>query len=152
MVEGGDPAADKKAGRTALKVYELCDQYLADAKAGRILTNRGSAKKASTLYTDERRIERHIKPLLGSRAVPAVTQDDVEAFMYQVAEGATAAVHQTERGTSKTRGGKGTASKSVSLLGAIFGYAIKGRLRKGQSREGSSAFRRRQTGTAAKRR
>lgn len=45
----GDPAADKRAKRNAKTVAELCDSYLADAKAGRLLTRRKTAKKASTL-------------------------------------------------------------------------------------------------------
>jgi len=56
---------------------QLCDLYLADAEAGRLLTRRKAAKKASTIATDKGRIERHIKPLLGSMKVAAVTCDEV---------------------------------------------------------------------------
>src|SRR6516162_11439018 len=35
-----DPAADKQAKRDAKTVAELCDAYLADAMAGRLLTRR----------------------------------------------------------------------------------------------------------------
>ena len=66
VVEGADPAAEKHAKRKAASVAELCDLYLADAEAGRLLTRRKAAKKASTIATDKGRIERHIKPLLGS--------------------------------------------------------------------------------------
>ena len=75
-VAGGfDPAALKRAKRAANSVSELCDLYLADAEAGRVLTRRKAAKKASTILTDRGRIERHIKPLLGTMSVPAVTRD-----------------------------------------------------------------------------
>jgi Arm DNA-binding domain len=40
VVDGADPAAIKKARRQAATVGELCDQYLADATAGRLLTRR----------------------------------------------------------------------------------------------------------------
>jgi hypothetical protein len=73
-----DPAADKRAKRTAKTVAELCDSYLADAKAGRLLTRRKTPKKASTLAIDVGRIERHIKPLLGRRTVATVTHEDIE--------------------------------------------------------------------------
>jgi hypothetical protein len=74
-----DPAAEKRSRRNAKTVAELCDLYLADAKAGRLLTRRVQ-KKPSTLAIDAGRIERHIKPLLGRRTVSEVTRDDVEAY------------------------------------------------------------------------
>src|SRR6185312_7413912 len=57
VVAGEDPADDKKNGRRAKTVTELCDLYLADAEAGRLLTRRKSPKKPSTLLTDRGRIE-----------------------------------------------------------------------------------------------
>src|SRR5262245_52874048 len=80
-----DPAADKQAKRNAKTVGELCDAYLADAKAGRLLTRRKTAKKATTLEIDGGRIERHIKPLLGRRPVAAVTRDDIETLLHDIA-------------------------------------------------------------------
>ena len=45
-VAGGlDPAALKRAKRSAQSVAELCDLYLADAEAGRILTRRSLPRK-----------------------------------------------------------------------------------------------------------
>ena len=75
--------------RHAENVCQLCDLYLEDAKAGRVL-NRKVPKKIGTLVTDQSRIERYIKPLLGKRSVKSITRADVEAFMYSVAEGKTA--------------------------------------------------------------
>ena len=74
IVRGVDPAAAKREAREAMTVAELCDAYLADAQAGRLLTRRGQSKKATTLAIDRGRIERHFKPLLGSCAVTAVTR------------------------------------------------------------------------------
>ena len=92
-------------------VTELCDLYLADVEAGRVLTRRKAAKKTSTIATDKGRIERHIKPLLGSMKVAAVTRDDVDVFMHAVADGKTAGKTKTakKRGLANVRGGKGTA-------------------------------------------
>jgi len=130
-VAGGlDPAALKRAKHNARSVAELCDLYLADAEAGRILTRRKAAKKASTIRTDRYRIEGHIKLLLGTRSVPAVTRADVESFMHDVAQGKTAPRSRTgkKRG-GFVRGGKGTASRTVGLLGSIFTYAVRHHMR-----------------------
>ena len=131
VAAGTDPSATKKAKRTAATVAELCNLYLEDADAGRLLTRRGGTKKASTISTDRSRITAHIKPILGAMKVPAVTREDVEAFMHQVAEGTTKARTLTGRkgGVSIVRGGKGASSRTVGLLGAIFTYAVRKRLR-----------------------
>jgi integrase len=130
VVDGVDPAAEKRAARQAKTVSELCDLYRADAEAGRLLTRRKVAKKPSTLATDRGRIERHIKPQLGRMAVAAMTREDIESFMHAVAEGETKARIKTKkRGLALVRGGKGTASRTVGLLGAIFTYAVRHRMR-----------------------
>jgi len=130
VANNADPAADKRAARNAQTVSELCDLYLADAEAGRLVTRRRTMKKPSTLATDRGRIERHIKPLLGRRAVASVTREDIETFMHDVAAGKTAGKTKTEpRGLAHVRGGKGTASRTVGLLGAIFTYAVRHRMR-----------------------
>lgn len=131
-VAGGvDPAMLKRAKRDAKTVSELCDLYLQDAESGRLLTRRKQAKKASTLVTDRGRIERHIKPLLGKRTVASVTQQDVDGFLHDVASGKTATRKPSgkARGLINVRGGRGTASRTVGLLGAIFGYAVRHRMR-----------------------
>lgn len=132
QVKGADPAADKQAKRKAETVTDLCKLYWADAEAGRLMTRRRTAKKASTLLSDKGRIEKHIKPLLGRLKVASVTREDVEGFMHDVAEGKTAGRAKTgkNRGLSNVRGGMGTASRTVGLLGAIFTYAVRHRMRK----------------------
>jgi integrase len=125
-----DPAAEKRAARNAQTVAELCDLYLADAEAGRLVTRRRTQKKASTLAIDKGRIARHIKPLLGQLRVAAVTREDVECFMHDVAQGKTATNTKTKpRGLARVRGGKGAANRAVGLLGAIFTYAVRRRMR-----------------------
>jgi hypothetical protein len=41
VAKGNDPASDKQARHKALTIAELCDQYLADAHAGRVLKRSG---------------------------------------------------------------------------------------------------------------
>ncbi len=129
--KGTDPSAAKQARRSAATVGELCDLYLEDADAGRLLTRRGGTKKASTILTDRSRITAHIKPLLGGMKVPAVTREDVETFMHAVAGGTTKARKATgsKGGLSNVRGGKGASSRTVGLLGALFTYAVRKRMR-----------------------
>lgn len=130
VAQGCDPAAVKIAGRTAITVAELCDLYLTDAVSGRLLTRRKIAKKESTLISDRGRITRHIKPILGRMTLAAVTTDDVEAMMHAISDGATAATTKTKpRGVSVVRGGRGVATRTVGLLGAIFTYAIRKKFR-----------------------
>ena len=131
VVKGSDPAADKQAARHALTVAELCEKYLADAEAGRLLVRGGRPKKPLTLASDRGRILGHIVPHLGKLPVAAVTKQDVERFMHAVAEGETKkpARKTKPRGVSRLRGGRGVATRSVALLGAIFGYATEHRMR-----------------------
>jgi integrase len=87
-------------------------------------------KKASTLALDRGRIARHIKPLLGQFRVAAITRQDIETFMHDVARGKTAGNTKTKaRGLARVRGGQGTANRTVGLLGAIFTYAVHHRMR-----------------------
>src|SRR5262249_34391310 len=52
VAAGGDPASAKEAHRGTVTVAQLCDQYYADAVAGRVLKRSGVAKKPSTLAGD----------------------------------------------------------------------------------------------------
>ena len=131
VVQGKDPAGQKQAKRRAATVAELCDEYLTAAAQGRLLTRRGGSKKESTLTTDRSRIEAHIKPLLGDRKVPEVTRQDIDKFMHDVAGGSTKRRSRLSkpRAVSNVTGGRGAATRTVGLLGAIFTYAMRSGLR-----------------------
>jgi len=113
---GEDPMLARHEDRNGMTVADLCDVYLREGCA---------TKKASTVATDVGRIERHIKPLLGRQRVKGVTKLDVERFMRDVATGKSATdVRTRPRGRARVQGGKGTASRTLGLLGGIFTYAI----------------------------
>jgi integrase len=113
---GEDPAKDKQDEKKQVTVAQLCDLYL---------ENGVGAKKASTIATDRGRIERHIKPLLGKKKVPDVTRADIKRFLQDIANGKTSVNEKTGlRGRAIVKGGKGTATRTVGLLGGIFSYAF----------------------------
>lgn len=123
---GQDPAALKVEAKAAKTVAELCDLYLEEAEQGTIISRRGAPKKASTLISDRGRILRHIKPLLGKKLVRDVSRADMERFLRDVANGKTATDVKTKlHGRAIVTGGKGTATRTVRLLGGIFSYAIR---------------------------
>lgn len=113
---GGDPAKEKQEEKKQITVAQLCDLYM---------ENGVGMKKASTVATDRGRIERHIKPLLGRKKVRDVTRADVKRFLQDIAGGKTSVDIITGlRGRAIVTGGKGTATRTVGLLGGIFSYAF----------------------------
>jgi integrase len=110
-----------------MTVSELCDAYIGAAPT-LLISRAGRAKKESTLATDKSRIEAHIKPLLGKQLVGEIAPADIETFLHRVASGDTKKERIKGRG-NPPKGGKGTASRTVGLLGAIFTYAVKRKLR-----------------------
>lgn len=125
VAKGNDPLEDRNGARKAISVKELCELYMTELEAGRILGKGGRPKKASTKITDFGRITRHIIPLLGSKRVTHVTKADVTAMMKDIMAGKTRGIEKTKklRGKSIVRGGLGAASRTVGLLGGIFTYA-----------------------------
>jgi integrase len=118
---GIDYAAEKTKARAELTLGKVCDLYLAEGC---------DTKKASTVATDKGRIERHIKPLLGKKRIGEITRADVEKFMRDVAAGKTAADEKTKKhGRAIVEGGKGTATRTVGLLGGIMSFAVSRQLR-----------------------
>lgn len=125
VLRGSDPAESRKLARGAMTIEELATEYIEKAEKGLILTRRGQAKSATTLYTDKGRIARHIIPLIGKRTVKDFTSSDAGRFQRDVIGGKSAADVKTRlRGRAIVKGGKGTAARTMGLLGGIFSYAV----------------------------
>lgn len=121
VLAGGDPADERSGVRNDLTIAELCDVYLAEGCG---------SKKPGTLSMDRSRIERHVKPLLGHIKVGALNRAAVERFSLDVANGKSARDQKTaSRGRSIVRGGKGVATRTLGMLGAIFQFAVNRGLR-----------------------
>jgi len=101
---GQDPSAERKELRNAMTVAQLCLDYSADMRSGKV-----NGKKLSTIKSDQSRIERHIKPKLGKFKVVTITSDQIEEFMNSLTPG--------------------SAKRIIGSLGAIFSYAVKKKLR-----------------------
>jgi integrase len=123
VAKGIDPAAPAH-DRNAVTVSALCDWYLAEAEAGRILGRRRRPIKTSTLAMDRSRIEAHIKPLLGARQIGALTLGDIEGAQADIAAGKTAKPRVGSRGGATT-GGEGVGARTMSTLHAIFAHAVR---------------------------
>jgi integrase len=123
VVDGDDPADARDQIRSALTVAQLCDLYLTAAEAGLVTGRKDLPKKASTLSADRSRINAHIKPLLGALKACEVTRSDVEAFKIGVVTGRAKRDERLgPRRRSIVRGGKGAATRTLGLLGALFAW------------------------------
>jgi integrase len=111
---GIDPGADKAAQRKAMTVAELCDQYLEHSK---------DQMKPSSWSMNGSRIECHLKPLLGTRKVESLRLADVEDLQRDVASGKSSTKVKRKGRGGNTRGGRGVAVRTVSMLGTILEYA-----------------------------
>ncbi len=96
VAKGSDPAAEKAATGSAMTMAELCGRYRKQAEAGTILGKRGGPKRPLTLASDWGRIDGHIIPLLGTKAVRDITRADINGFIRDVTNGRTARRRKTD--------------------------------------------------------
>ncbi len=124
--QGEDPQLERVTKRKSKTVSELCDEYMSAARRGLILGRNGRPKKSTTLDTDQGRIDRHIKPLLGSKRVIDLTRSDVSKFIRDVSAGKTAIRAESEnlRGQIVVTGGAGTAARTAGFLGGVLTFAV----------------------------
>jgi len=121
--DGRDPAAERDEAKSPLTIAALATLYLAEGPAAK------PNKRASSWATDRSNIERHVKPLLGRKSAKSLTQADVAKFQADVAAGRSKADIKTrKRGRAIVEGGRGTAARSLAVLGAMLQFAVDRRL------------------------
>lgn len=126
IAAGDNPAEERQLDHKAITVKELCNLYLNDLNAGLVLGKGGRPKKPGTVVSDIGRINRHIIPLIGARRVKDLTKADINKVLKDVMAGKTRVSVKTSklRGKAIVRGGVGTATRTVGLLGGILTYAV----------------------------
>jgi integrase len=116
--DGLDPAAERDKAKSALTIADLAALYLDEGPAAK------AKKRASSWATDRSNIERHVKPLLGHKSAKSLKKEDVEKFQADVAAGRSKADIKTgKRGRAIVKGGRGTAARSLAVLGAMLAWA-----------------------------
>lgn len=126
VAHGDNPAEERQLDHKAITVKELCALYVADLNAGLILGKGGRPKKPTTVEIDIGRINRHIGPLIGTRRVKDLVKADINKVLKDIMAGKTRVSVKTKkkRGRAIVRGGVGTATRTVGLLGGILTYAV----------------------------
>lgn len=122
VIDGADPSAERHAIRQGFTVSALCDWYLTEAEAGRLIGRNRRPIKASSLSGDRSRIALHIKPLIGNRVVSQLKLADIERLQGDIAAGRTARARKIGKG-GQTTGGIGVAARAVSTLRSLFNHA-----------------------------
>lgn len=124
VARGEDPADKKRVKRGGITINEICDWYLENAEAGKIIGRSRRPIKASTLAMDRSRIASHIRPLLGKRVIETLKLGDIEAAQADIAAGKTCKPRVGPRGGA-TQGGEGVAARSMSTLHSILEHAVR---------------------------
>jgi integrase len=122
VIDGADPSQERRSAREGMTVAEVCDWYLEEAEAGRLLGRNRRPIKASSVSGDRSRIEQHIKPLIGTRVVAHLRLADIESLQADIAAGRSARVHRAGRG-GQTSGGAGVAGRAISTLRSLLNHA-----------------------------
>jgi integrase len=122
VIDGADPAEQRRAARAGMTIADVCDWYLEEAGAGRLLGRNRRPIKASSVAGDRSRIEQHIKPLIGARMVSHLKLADIESLQADIAAGRTARGKPNGRG-GQTAGGAGVAGRAIGTLRSLLNHA-----------------------------
>lgn len=116
IINHNDPASEKTNYKTLMSISELCDLYLSEGVLN---------KKPSTIMNDKSRIERHIKPLIGSIIAKELRKEHIDKLIIDIISGKTAVKKPSGklRGVINIKGGKAIAKRTLEMLGAILEFA-----------------------------
>ena len=109
-------------------VRDLADRwYRTDGRFSRIKgPTYGQLRKPENMAIDWCRIERHVLPLIGDRAVAELNRRDIQKLHDDIAAGVTAGPGKAKgRGCRTVTGGPGTAAKTVQILSTILSFAVR---------------------------
>lgn len=85
----------------------------------------GRRRKENSVAGDIRRINIHIRPLIGSNRLQDVSPDTLRTVRSDIAAGKTARKVKTKaRGVSDAKGGDGTAVQVLRIFKSALGYAV----------------------------
>jgi len=122
VIDGADPSAERHAIRQGLTISAVCDWYLDEAEAGRLIGRNRRPIKPSSIAGDRSRIDLHIKPLIGSRVVSQLKLADIERLQGDIAAGRTARARRVGR-SGQTAGGAGVTARAISTLRSLLNHA-----------------------------
>ena len=115
---GEDPNTERKAAKAALTVSDLIDRYLTDGPATR------PAKRLSSWGSDGSNLNRHIRPLVGTKVADHVTKGEAARAIRDIMDGRTLVDVKTgPRGRARVTGGEGAARRTRSVAAAMFAWA-----------------------------
>ena len=117
IVQGGDPAEERRERRSRKTVGEIWDAYCANPQF--------TSKAASTRYNDANRYRLHVADRIGTKLIDELDLQAVERFI--------AAIRNERRIGKRGRklGGDGAIKKIIRLLAAMTSWAIKRKMVKG---------------------
>jgi integrase len=118
VADGKDPSAERKAERAAKTFGEFVEVYQG--------SDGWKNKSEGARAIDQGRIDWHLLPLIGNRALDALTRREMERVFRDIRDGRTAVDKPSgkKRGRIRVRGGEGTARRTLGLASAIFSFAV----------------------------
>ena len=111
IVQGGDPAEERRARRSRKTVAEVWAAYSADLQF--------TTKSATTRYNDANRYRLHVADRIGPKLIDELDLQSIEKFI--------ASIRNDKRMGKRGRklGGDGAAKKVIRLLAAMTNWAVK---------------------------
>ncbi|UHD45823.1 site-specific integrase [Aureimonas altamirensis] len=132
VAAGADPASELLAKRREMTVSALVDLYEKEGCVIQRGKRQGQPMKPLTKQLTLARLRNHVVPLLGTRRAPEINPGDIERFVADVTAGKTAKDEKVgPRKRVIVRGGDGAARKVVRDLSAVFSFAQRREIVKG---------------------
>lgn len=121
---GEDPADERRAKRTEMKMSGLIDLYEEEGCFIQRGKRQGEPMKPRTKTYTIARLRHHVVPLLGHKRVTEVGIPEIERFFRDVAAGKSRSDNKIgPRRRIVVRGGEGAARKVFRDLSAVFSFA-----------------------------